>query len=270
MNLTPTTFDLENARECAALSRVAYETYTLTDEATDTQVWVRIHDDRVEVAFRGTNDQRKFLTDAEFFRHALYRAGHKVAEVHAGFLLAHEGIIPKLMQFLWSQGADKLPTFVTGHSLGGALAVLAALELSWQKFPVEQVYTFGQPRVGNCAFANLYDTEPVYTQGRGWTTLGEITFRVVYEEDIVARVPHLPGLLDPYRHAGVEVFLPSGCESPVLNPGFGTLLRSDLRGIWRAWRARGVAGLLTDLLTDHHMNNYVRRLATHNTVRRFA
>jgi triacylglycerol lipase len=49
---------------------------------------------------------------------------------------------------------DKYPTaeiFVTGHSLGGALAVLAAVDIKHNISPESEVilYTYGQPRVGN-------------------------------------------------------------------------------------------------------------------------
>ncbi len=45
---------------------------------------------------------------------------------------------------------------VTGHSLGGSLAILAAADLHKTHGKIDQVYTFGQPRVGNAAFASYY------------------------------------------------------------------------------------------------------------------
>ena len=44
---------------------------------------------------------------------------------------------------------------ITGHSLGAAIAALAAYDLS-TAFPIDVVYTMGQPRVGNAAFAAAY------------------------------------------------------------------------------------------------------------------
>ena len=49
---------------------------------------------------------------------------------------------------------------VTGHSLGGALAHLAALDVQRElELDPDQMccYTFGVPRVGNHAFAHVYD-----------------------------------------------------------------------------------------------------------------
>merc|ERR1711884_15043 len=54
---------------------------------------------------------------------------------------------------------------VTGHSLGGAVASIAALELAAQlrsvrgaNAPKVSLFTFGQPRTGNCAYARLHDS----------------------------------------------------------------------------------------------------------------
>lgn len=47
-----------------------------------------------------------------------------------------------------------------GHSLGGVLAVIAAMDIAdllpWASL---QVYTVGAPRPGNRAFSKLYDTK---------------------------------------------------------------------------------------------------------------
>lgn len=45
---------------------------------------------------------------------------------------------------------------VTGHSLGGSLAILCAAELKTIFGTVDLTYTFGQPRVGNQAFADWF------------------------------------------------------------------------------------------------------------------
>lgn len=50
----------------------------------------------------------------------------------------------------------KYPTaklYITGHSMGAAIATLAAIHLQQDGMPVESLYTFGCPRVGNQAFA---------------------------------------------------------------------------------------------------------------------
>lgn len=89
--------------------------------------------------------------------------------------------------------------FITGHGLGGALALLAAYRLATASHPREQalgarlaqVYTFGQPMVGNAGFA------------RAWREVDLLQTRVFchsYGRDVV---PHLPprGAV-PFRHVG--------------------------------------------------------------------
>jgi triacylglycerol lipase len=140
--------------------------------------------------------------------------------------------------------------FITGHSLGGALAILCALEFCRQRLPVAAVVTFGQPRVGDGNFAELYDlTQP--TDGIAAGFLDEITFRVVNQNDIV---PRTPGCLMGYRHCGQEVFLrPDG--SAEFNPTFAEKIIWDAIGLYGAYRR-----LEDVLIRDHFINQYQERI----------
>lgn len=82
--------------------------------------------------------------------------------------------------------------FVTGHSLGGALATLAALDLSTQMGVRVTMVNFGSPRVGNYEFAKLYDK------------IVPDSYRVVCDGDVVTGVPKL---LFMYTHVGHEVVI---------------------------------------------------------------
>lgn len=247
MNIAAKQFDLENARDCAEAAYQAYGTAgdVIVATATDTQVLVIEKADHIIVAFRGTSSIRDWIIDAEFFRVVLVEEPNgDVCEVHSGFLAAYESVIELLAAHLKKIVVGDRPVFVTGHSLGGALAILAALELNRQKFTVAQVYTFGQPRVGNAAFKRLYE----------WS-LGTSTFRVVYQEDIVPRLPHLPSWRDLYRHVGTEIFLSSLPGGLIVNPPLSRLLLSDAWGIYRAFCISKFAGALNPI-NDHYMTNY--------------
>ena len=66
---------------------------------------------------------------------------------------------------------------VAGHSLGGALATLAAADLTIQGLSNVQLYSFAAPRVGNRTFADQF------------TAKVPVAFRVANSEDIVPTVP---------------------------------------------------------------------------------
>jgi hypothetical protein len=127
--------------------------------------------------------------------------------------------------------------------------------------PVAGVYTFGGPRVGNAAFAKCYnglkseirnpksETNPKGEIGNGETgTLGERTWRVVFEEDGVCRVP---GWLMGYRHVGQEVFIPT-LGGMRMNPRLWFKVLSDLAGWMRHWSQGSVAPV-----ADHPVGRYV-------------
>ena len=251
-----------NARELVAFSAAVYNTgwfggkrlYYLNSDATSTFGIVVDQGDYVVIVFRGTANPENLLLDAECYRRDLnMKTPLHGVKVHAGFLTGYNSVSDAMMRILslekiaGGKVGDR-PIFITGHSYGGALAVLAGLDLQLEGYNVHSVYTYGQPRVGNGAFAMLVED-----------TLGDRLQRVVYDNDIVARVPHFPSLTDPYRHAGVEVLLPEN-HRPVLNPTPARRLWLEARSAWRALVVRHT-GIFKDALDDHHIRNYTRRLA---------
>jgi triacylglycerol lipase len=84
------------------------------------------------------------------------------------------------------------PLYLTGHSLGGAIATITALRIA-QEMPaladrIHGIYTFGMPRTGDATYAMRYNA-----------ALGPRTFRLVHGDDVVAKVP--PAVLG-FRHVG--------------------------------------------------------------------
>lgn len=76
---------------------------------------------------------------------------------------------------------------ITGHSLGGALAVMAAAHLQNKYKMVQYLYTQGQPRVGNDNFAQFM------------TKFIPNTYRIVHYAD---QVPHVPQSVLGFKHSG--------------------------------------------------------------------
>jgi triacylglycerol lipase len=229
-DITAPGFSIPNARACAALSRLAYDEADITGLLTDTQVIVRDLGKVIAVAFRGTSSPRDFITDAEAWRKTVL-----YCQIHAGFYDALVNVNLQVTARILEL-PDK-PLIITGHSLGGALAMLFAFRWFDPARTIHSVYTFGQPRVGNSSFVNLYDR-----------THRAHTFRFVNQEDIVPRVP---GVLAGYRHAGQEIFFNSigGMQQ---NPPLWIKLISDAWGTYHDWKLGSIAQL-----ADHHMDKYL-------------
>jgi hypothetical protein len=131
------------------------------------------------VAFRGTATIGNALTDVEA---ALIRHDIFPGLIHFGFARAAEAVYPTVRVLLSALDRD-LPIWVTGHSLGGAMATLVAHRLAVEGFPVRAVYTYGSPRAGNRNFRDAYRLP---------------NYRFVNDNDLV---PHLP-MRWCYRHVG--------------------------------------------------------------------
>lgn len=131
------------------------------------------------VAFRGTLSATDWVSD--FIAQQIpYRSVKNAGLTHKGFTDLYLTSRVSLFTLLDMLPKNK-PLFITGHSLGGALATLAALDIAVNKqFPNPIVYTFGAPRVGDPAFVRTYND-----------TIGT-HYRFQNEYDIV---PHLPPLV---------------------------------------------------------------------------
>ena len=146
----------------------------------------------VIVAFRGSVDIKNWIDDFDALTMAYPKCSN--CRVHVGFYqgymeIAHE--IKSQVQLILGKYRDA-QIHVTGHSLGGAMAVVAALDLKSTFGKVDHLYTFGQPRVGNQHFADYLASE--IASG----------YRVVHYADIVPHVPPLD-MLD-YRHGGAQIW----------------------------------------------------------------
>ena len=247
------------ALECQA----AYSTDTVKCGCTGAAANVTFcHPNSITVAFRGSRAPLDFIQDAKFGRKLLMTLPDgREAEVHEGFLEDFESIIADVVHEVRGMMAghhrgarpENLKIYVTGHSLGGSLAILCALEFARQGIPVSRVVTFGQPRVGNRVFCDLYNS--TRTAPRDDFSLGQITFRVVNENDIVAR---LPGKLIGYGEVGQQIFLPMLSVYFVawrLNPPLWFRLASDLIGFGWALRCRRDV-----LVACHFIDSYLTRL----------
>lgn len=159
----------------------------IDDPASDTQGLVcRTDKGEIVIAFRGTTGIADWSTN---FNCSLVKCSTSDAgKVHAGFQYAASQVAGRVYSALLS--FPDSPVYLTGHSLGAAVATLSAMRMAWlrRSKQIARVETFGSPRVGDAAFAKEYEA-----------AFGDRTIRHVCRRDVVARVP---SLWRGYRHVG--------------------------------------------------------------------
>ena len=152
-------------------------------------------DGKIVVAFRGSSNIKNWIADLDFtFANYPDCSG---CEVHKGFyqvyLSMSTGVLSDVQALVSAHPGS--PILVTGHSLGAAVSVHAAIDIMNKVSGVSslELYNFGDPRVGNPAFAAYATT--VLPQGK--------QFRVTHAAD---PVPHVPPMVFGYLHAPHELW----------------------------------------------------------------
>lgn len=198
----------EDGEEKPAIVVAFRGTYSIANTVVDLST---VPQEYVPYPDPGDGDKSKNGTDTE----------QKCANctVHMGFLESWRQARKLLLPVLKNVRATHpdYPIHIVGHSLGGAVACLAALELKlalgWNDVTVT---TFGEPQAGNAGFVNFVDRvfDLVPENGQGQTDLEKQTYRRVTHMD--DPVPLLPLNEWGYRsHAG-EIFITKQSLSPGL------------------------------------------------------
>lgn len=190
---------------------------------------------RTLLAFRGSEDNPiDWVRNAEFGPVSGELGGH----VHSGHRRALSEVWSEIEPVVTT--AD-LPVSTTGHSLGAALATLAAARIVESGHPVEVVHTFGQPRIGKRDFRSAYDAQ-----------LGDVTFRFVNHIDLVTRVPFL---LQGYRHVGRRMYFDASGNF-ISDATAAAIARDDL-----AYRIRHLGRIRAIGIGPHMVQAYSARMA---------
>ena len=169
---------------------------TLIENAhTDAQVYVQdcpdlhrnLKYDKI-ISFRGTSSKADIFADLQIYRRVpkFFRRSKIFGRVHSGFLTQYESVRDQV--HLMANVHASTRVMVTGHSLGGALATLCALDLAVTNPSLDvDCITFGSPRVGCRRFAKLF-TDRVHKH-----------VRCVHNSDLITMIPiafrfeHTPG-----------------------------------------------------------------------------
>lgn len=161
-------------------------------QRSDTQCFIASTDKIVVLAFRGTqiDKYKDLLSDADMSLVKGYGG-----KVHKGFKQAYQLVRSQIENKLKVHNAAAKTLWITGHSLGGALAVLAAYDLHGKGYKVNGIYTMGQPRVGDGASVNAFEK---YFKNR--------CFRFVARDD---KVPEMPLTEFGYAHVRQAIYIAS-------------------------------------------------------------
>lgn len=149
---------------------------------------------------------------------------------HLGFAHAWSRVSGDVLAWLADRPAGQ-PVVLCGHSLGGALALLAADDIAAAaRVPVAAVITFGAPRVGTWFWTWRYHRRPAQPGERvpPGPSLRDVTWRLRREGDVVTWMPPIG-----YQHCGRPVS-PEALV-PVPSGPFPTAVGRDDGGLsqWR-------------------------------------
>jgi len=190
------------------------------------------------VAFRGTHEDREWV-EALAYGQTRWCAGR----AHTGCTRLVESVWQPLLAALYDVNTPARRLWLTGHSIGGAVALLAALRLEHEGFDVHAVTTFGTPAVMDRAAAASFRCR---------------VCRVVNNEDIVPNISW-PSLLDTYTHAGERVLLTASGRVAAGHHADHLARRID-----RA-HAIGEGILPAGPLHDHRIERYIEKLRSIRT-----
>jgi len=136
----------------------------LHDVATDTQAFVACRRDptgagMAVICFRGTKQIKDWMTNLDITPVPVQDPNGEsiIGNMHQGFHTAYMSVHGEIGERL--KGYEDLPLYITGHSLGGALAVVATWYQSSARLAA--CYTFGAPRVGDQGLIDRFKT-PIY------------------------------------------------------------------------------------------------------------
>jgi hypothetical protein len=244
----------------AAMERLGLEAVGFRHKVTRTRGFLGVCDTHAVLAFRGSDPVtlQTWLTDVVV---RLVEREHYDGRVHLGFSSALKHTWPKIERVL--EPAQDKPLFLTGHSMGGALAVLTGCRLAKRGRAPVAIYTFGAPRVGDSDFCAGYDLP---------------TYRIVNRLDLVPEMPMasmkrlLPEkprftnakLLDKLKEMADRVPCYAHVKTFVYIDRDGEIIEDadvepwHVHAVARAIATRGKS--FHEGVTDHLISNYIRGL----------
>lgn len=220
----------------------------------NTQAYVGTNDDSIVVAFRGSESPTSIdglkdwlLTNANNFLIVPegnlgtdYVAAGVGARFHQGFMGALAEIWDKLYATVDAEFQKKeRPIWVTGHSLGGAIALLAAWRFQRNFLPVTAIITFGAPMIGNDIAAKAFEG-----------AFANKIYRYVGEPDPVPLLPTVSLVANSYLHCLNEVRLGQAVGTAV--------------AMFQELGSEAVDGIMSGTLMDKVWDQLKQRIGSHD------
>jgi triacylglycerol lipase len=261
-------FSTKNALACGKLSWLAYfpkdqirevlkrwnfTKFRFFDLGT-TQAFIVADAEKIIMTFRGTDSLKDWLGNFDID----LVGGPMGGKVHEGFsrslsliwkdvqmtldVLQPRPVATKAELVSGAHLAGKAPSiWITGHSLGGALATLSAARLREKDQSVHGLYTFGSPRVGDREFQEEFNVD-----------FRSKAFRFVNRNDAVTRIPMRSMF---YSHVG-QLFYIDEDDSIHTDPSFWYRFVDGVKV-----RINDVADLDLSTIENHKIEYYIRGIA---------
>lgn len=231
--------DYSKAVKCAVFCQEVYQNFStikfgglvekpilINQRSTETQCAILPDGAQITIVFRGSDSSFDWQTNfdtrkerSEFDqqiireeivgkRDKIYPYGQKSSSgslMHRGFVKAYFSVRAQIHKYISDHDISSVT--LTGHSLGGALATLSAVDIQYnfsQKVSVD-IYTFGAPKVGNDGFREAFN----------WRVPN--SYRFVNGMDIV---PELPRWWQNYHHVDTQLRIGSRFSFKFLSARF--------------------------------------------------
>jgi len=206
-----------------------------------TQAFLAKNDEFSVLSFRGTQPDRweDIRTDIKVLKERTIDG-----KVHAGFKQAYDDLRDEILEE-FRANLGEMPLYITGHSLGAALATVATQELG-EEFndQIAACYTFGSPRVGD---------------GKYEKSIKAPFYRIVNTTDIVTLVPYFFGT---FVHVGDPRYLSRRKVDGVyqLYRGIPFLRRTVESIIETLWALIRLTNPIGPWIKAHDMTIYIEKL----------
>jgi hypothetical protein len=226
----------------------------------NTQAYIAHNDNAIVLAFRGTEEPTSLeglkdwlLTDAvnllilpEGRLGTDFAAAGVGAKFHHGFIGALGEVWEPVYEAVNAEMKKaERPLWVTGHSLGGAIALLSGWLFHRKFVPVHQIYTFGAPMIGNAEASKAFDRE-----------FPDKVFRYVNCTDPVPKLPTISLIANDYGHCVKEVGLGAAAAAGAGLEFFQQMVSKTVNGILNATLIDDIWQHIKQRVEAHLMTSY--------------